>query len=125
MRFEKKGKLSPRYVRPFEVLGLKGEVAYELALPLELSQVHPVFHVSMLRKYVPDPSHVIEYQPLDIQPNLTYEEKPIRILGRREQVLKNKVIPYVKVLWHNDNLEEITRESEASMRQQYPQLFTK
>ena len=98
MRFGKKEKLSPRYIRPFEVLGLKGEVAYELALPPELSQVHLVFYVSMLRKYVPDPSHVIEYQPLDIQPNLTYEEKPIHILGKREQVLRNKVIPYVKVL---------------------------
>ena len=98
MTFGKKGKLSPRYIRPFKVLGLKGGVAYELALSPELSQVHLVFHVSMLRKYVPDPSHVIEYQPLDIQPNLTYEEKPIRILGKREQVLKNKVIPSVKVL---------------------------
>ena len=79
----------------------------------------------MLKKYVLDPSHVIEYQPLDIQLNLTYEEKPICILGRREQVLRNKVIPYVKVLWRNGNLEEITWESEASMRQQYPQLFSK
>ena len=74
----------------------------------------------MLRKYVLDPSHMIEYQPLDIQPNLTYEEKPIRILNRKEQVLRNKVIPHAKVLWHNGNLEEITWESEASMRQQYP-----
>ena len=98
MRFEKKGKLSPRYIRPFEVLGLKEEVAYELALPPELSQIYLVFHISMLKKYVPDPSHVIEYQPLDIQPNLTYEEKPIHILGRREQVFENKGIPYVKVL---------------------------
>ena len=98
MRFGKREKLRPKYIGPFEVLGLKGEVAYELALPLELSQVHPVFHISMLRKYVPDPSHVIEYQPLDIQPNLTYEEKPIHILGRREQVFENKGIPYVKVL---------------------------
>ena len=116
MRFGKKGKLSLRYVGPFEVLGLKGEVAYELALPLELSQVHPVFHVSILRKYVPDPSHIIEYQPLNIQPNLAYEEKPIRILDKKEQVLRNKVISYVKVLWHNGNLEEVTWESETFMR---------
>ena len=97
-RFRKKQKLSLRYIRPFEILGHKGEVAYELALPPELSQVHIVFHVSMLRKYVPNPSHVIEYQPLNIQPNLTYEEKPICILDRKEQVLRNKVISYVKVL---------------------------
>ena len=104
---------------------LKGEVAYEFALPPELSQVHLVFHVSMLKKYVLDPSHIIEYQPLDIHPNLTYEEKPIRILDRKEQVLRNKVISYVKVLCHNGNLEEVTWESEASMRQQHPQLFDK
>ena len=61
MRFGKKEKLSPRYIEPFKVLELKEEVAYELALPPELSQVHPVFHISMLRKYVPDPSHVIKY----------------------------------------------------------------
>ena len=84
MRFGKKEKLSPRYIGPFEILGLKGEVAYKLALPPELSQVHPVFHVSILRKYVSDSSHVIEYQPLDIQPNLTYEEKPIRIVSKKE-----------------------------------------
>ena len=93
MRFENKGKLSPRYIDPFKILGPKGEVTYELALPPELSQVHLVFYVSMLRKYVPYPSHVIEYQPLDIQPNLIYEEKLIHILGRRKQVLRNKVIP--------------------------------
>ena len=79
-------------------MGLKGEVAYELALPPELSQVHSIFHVFILRKYVSDPSHMIEYQPLDIQPNLTYEKKSIHILDIKEQVLRNKVIPYVKVL---------------------------
>ena len=98
MRFGRKGKLSLRYIGPFKILGRKGEVAYELALPPELSQVHLVFHVSMLRKYVLDPSHIIEYRPLDIQPNLTHEEKPIRILDKKEQVLRNKVISYVKVL---------------------------
>ena len=50
MRFGKKGKLSPRYVGPFEVLEKIGDIAYRLALPLDLSHVHPVFYVSMLRK---------------------------------------------------------------------------
>ena len=125
MRFGKRGKLSPRYIGPFEVLERKGEVAYEIVLPPELSQVHLVFHVSMLRKYVPDPSHVVEYQPLDIQPNMTYEERPIRILDRKEQVLRSKVIPYVKILWRNGGLEESIWESEAFMHRQYPQLFGK
>ena len=61
MRFGRRGKFSPRYIGPFQVLERKGEVAYKITLPLELSQVHLVFHVSMLRKYVPDPSHVVEY----------------------------------------------------------------
>ena len=117
MRFGRREMLNPRYIGPFEILEREGEVAYEITLPPELSQVHPVFHVSMLWKYVLDPSHVIEYQPLNIQPNLTYEEKPIRILDKKEQVLRNKVIPYVKVLWYNGNLEEITWESKTSIRQ--------
>ena len=116
LRFSKRGKLSPRYIGPFEVLERKGEVAYKIALPPELSQVHPVFHVSMLRKYVPDPSHVVEYKPLDIRPNLTYEERPIVVFDYKEQVLRNKVIPYVKILWLNGGLEESTWESEAFMR---------
>ena len=125
MRFGKKGKLSPRFIGPFEVLERRGEVAYELALPPELSQVHPVFHVSMLRRYVPDASHIIDYQPLEVQPNLSYEELPIRILDRKEQVLISKTIPYVKVLWRHFNSEESTWEAEAAMRQKYPELFGK
>ena len=108
MRFGRRGKLNLRYIGPFEILECKGEVAYEIALPLELSQVYPVFHVSMLQKYVPNPSHVVEYQPLDIQSNLTYEERPIHVLNRKEQVLRNKVISYVKILWNNGGLEDST-----------------
>ena len=108
MRFGRRGKLSLRYIGPFEILERKGEVAYEITLPSELSQVHPVFHVSMLRNYVPNPSHVVEYQPLDIRPNLTYKERPIRVLDRKEQVLRKKVIPYIKILWCNGGLEEST-----------------
>ena len=78
MRFSKKGNLSPRYVGPFEVTERIGEVAYRLALPLALSRLHDVFHVSMLKKYLHDPSHVLSYESLDVDPKLTYEEKPIQ-----------------------------------------------
>ncbi|KAL5560626.1 hypothetical protein UlMin_036837 [Ulmus minor] len=74
MRFGKKGKLSPRYIGPFEILERIGKVAYKLALPSELSTVHNVFHVSMLRKYISDPSHVLESEPIEIREDLTYEE---------------------------------------------------
>ena len=84
MRFGKKGKLSPRFVSPFEILKCIGKVAYKLALPPTLAGVHNVFHVSMLRKYIPDPSHVLNYEPLKIKDNLTYEEVPFQILDHKD-----------------------------------------
>ncbi len=67
MRFGKRGKLSPRYIGPFEILDKVGTVSYRLALPPNLSHVHPVFHISMLRKYVPDPSHVLSVQEVTVE----------------------------------------------------------
>jgi hypothetical protein len=125
MRFGKKGKLSPRYVGPFEILEKIGVVAYRLALPPDLSHVHPVFHVSMLRKYVMDSSHILDYVPLEVQPDLTYKEKPIRILDRKTQVLRTKTVYLVKVLWRNATSEEATWESEETMKEKYPELFSK
>ncbi|KAL0556806.1 hypothetical protein IC582_005323 [Cucumis melo] len=82
LRFERRGKLSPRFVGPFEILERIGLVAYRLALPPSLSTVHDVFHVSMLRKYVPDPSHVVDYEPLEIDENLSYVEQSVEVLAR-------------------------------------------
>ncbi|GFS36587.1 hypothetical protein Acr_00g0046810 [Actinidia rufa] len=96
-RFGKRGKLKPRYIGPFEILQRIGTVAYCIALPPELSHVHDVFHVLMLRKYVHDPTHVINHYPLDVKEDLSYVEKPIEIIDRRDQVLRNKVIPLVRV----------------------------
>ena len=98
MRFEKKGKLSPRFVGPFEILERVGVVAYRLALPPSLSVVHNVFHVSMLRKYVADTSHVVDYEPLEIDEHLSYVEQPVEILAREVKMLRNRSIPLVKVL---------------------------
>ena len=106
MKFGKKGKLSPRFVGPFEILKRIGKVAYELALPTTLARVHNVFHVSMLRKYIPDPSCVLNYEPLKIKDNLTYEEVPIQILDYKDQLLRTKTISLVKVLWKNHTMEE-------------------
>ncbi|KAL5563785.1 hypothetical protein UlMin_033532 [Ulmus minor] len=116
MRFGKKGKLSPRFIGPFEILERIGKVAYKLALPPELSSVHNVFHVSMLKKYVSDPSHVLEHEPIQVNEDLTYEEKPVQILDRKDKTLRNKVIPLVKVLWRNHKIEEATWEREDDMR---------
>ncbi|XP_070005120.1 uncharacterized protein [Nicotiana sylvestris] len=82
MRFEKKEKLIPRYIRPFEVLQRIREVAYNLALPPNSSSVHPVYHASMLWKYVGDPSHVLDFSTVQMDGDLTYDVEPVAILGR-------------------------------------------
>ncbi|KAL5543351.1 hypothetical protein UlMin_007135 [Ulmus minor] len=123
MRFGKRGKLSPRYIGPFEILERVGKVAYRLALPPDLSSVHNVFHVSMLKKYVPDPTHVLEHEPIEVHEDLTYEEQPVQVLDRKEKKLRNKAIPLVKVLWRNHKVEEATWEREDEMREKYPHLF--
>ena len=92
-----------------------GPVAYKLKLPPKLSRIHDTFHVSMLRKYIPDPSHVLREQPVQLKENLTYEETPVQIVDRKEQVLRSKVIPLVKVLWKNHEREAATWEPEVQM----------
>ncbi|CAN6685992.1 unnamed protein product [Malus baccata var. baccata] len=121
--FGKKGKLSPRYIGPYEITERIGEVAYRLELPPELSKVHNVFHVSMLRHYVSDPSHAIPPQPLEINSDLTYDEEPVTILDWKDKVLRNKTVSLVKVLWRNHSVEEATWETEDRMREIYPRLF--
>ena len=125
LRFGRRGKLSPRFIGPYEIVSKVGPVAYRLKLPPKLSRIPDTFHVSMLRKYIPDPSHVLRdlEQPVQLKKNLTYEETPVQIVDCKEQVLRSKVIPLVKVLWRNHEREAATREPEAQMRRQYPQLF--
>ena len=123
MRFGKPRKLSPRFVGPFEILRRVGVVAYQLALPPTLTSAHDVFHVSMLKKYIPDASHKIDFSELKIQEDMSYTEKPLKILDTKERVLRTKTIPMVKVLWRNHALEEATWEVEDDMRKKYPELF--
>ncbi|KAL5550293.1 hypothetical protein UlMin_000469 [Ulmus minor] len=123
MRFGKRGKLSPRFVGPFEILERIGDLAYRVALPPAMSGIHNVFHVSILRKYTPDPSHVLSYDTLDLRQDLTFEELPVKILDREEKELRRKKILLVKVLWRNHEVEEATWEREDEMRAKYPHLF--
>ncbi|XP_038876367.1 uncharacterized protein LOC120068805, partial [Benincasa hispida] len=123
MRFKRKGKFSPRFIGPLEILERIGQVAYRLALPPTLSTIHNVFHVSMLRKYVFDPSHVVNYEPLQISENLEYEETPVCILAKEKKSLRNREISLVKVLWRNQQVKEATWEREEEMKDKYPYLF--
>nr|GFC74624.1 hypothetical protein [Tanacetum cinerariifolium] len=96
-----KGKISPRFIGPFEILECIGEVSYHLALPSHLSHVHDVFLVSLLRGYHYHPLHVASY-PFDlIQPDMSLSEEPESILDQQERVMRNKTIPFVKILWKN------------------------
>ena len=122
-RFGAKGKLSPQFIGPFQILDRVGAVAYQIALPPYLSGVHDVFHVSMLRKYVSDPTHVLSYEHLQLDQDLSYEEKPVQVLDRKDKVLRTKTVPLVKVLWRNSKSEEATWELESEMRSRYPELF--
>ncbi|XP_073138911.1 uncharacterized protein [Henckelia pumila] len=95
-RFGKRGKLSSIYIRPFEILEKVGARAYRVALPPNLEGVHNVFHISMLRKYVANSSHVIHHEPVEWTPDLSYEEMPVQILDRQVRRLRNREIPMVK-----------------------------
>ena len=123
MRFGRKGKLSPRYIGPYHIVRRIGKVAYELDLPSDLEAVHPVFHVSMLRKCIGDPSRVFPVDNIQVTEELSYEEKPVAILDRQVRRLRTKDVASVKVLWQNNNREEMTWEAEDEMKNKYPYLF--
>ncbi|XP_057990596.1 uncharacterized protein LOC131172977 [Hevea brasiliensis] len=108
MRFGKEGKLSLRYIGPFEVIDRVGTVADQLELPLSLSHVHLVFHISMLMKYVLDPSHVLQPDVVELNENLNFEEQHVTIMDYQMRQLRSKHIPMVKVLWRNRSMEECT-----------------
>ena len=123
MRFGQKGKLSPRFIGPYEILEKVGSVVYKLAVPPKLDKIYNVFHVSMLRRYRSDPSHVLPVESIEVNPDLTYNEEPILIQAREVKQLRNKRIPLVKVLWRNHSEKEATWEREEDMRTLYPHLF--
>ncbi|KAI5334329.1 hypothetical protein L3X38_024462 [Prunus dulcis] len=123
VRFGKMGELSPRYIGPYEILEHVGLVAYRLALPSDLSRLHDVFHFSMLCKYISDPSHLLEEQPIELEDDSSYVEQPVQIFDWKVQVLRSREIPLVKVLWRGHTVEEATWEPEDQMRDQYPYLF--
>ena len=108
VRFGKRGKLSPRFIWPFEILESVGTVAYQLALPPSMSGVHEVFHVSMLRRYTPDPAHVVDWGEIEVDTDGTFEEGLVCIMDSQDQVLRRKTVKLVRVLWQYHGVEEST-----------------
>ena len=98
VRFGKGGKLSPRFIRPFKILERVGTIAYRLALPPSMSGVHEVFHISMLRRYTPDPAQVVDWREIEVDTDGTFEEGPVCIMDSRDQVFQCKIVRLVRVL---------------------------
>ena len=98
VRFGKRGKLSSRFIGPFQILERVGTVAYQLTLLPSMSDIHEVFHVSMLRRYTPDPAHVVDWGEIEVDTDETFEEGPTCIIDSRDQVLRRKTVRLVRVL---------------------------
>jgi hypothetical protein len=122
-RFGIKGKLAPRYIGPFHILARRGEVAYQLQLPPNLSQVHDVFHVSQLRRCFKDPIRAVDHEMLELREDLSYPEYPICILDQAECRTRQKSIKFLKVQWSNHSEDEATWEHEDRLREEYPAFF--
>ena len=121
--FNLKGKLAPRYIGPFRVLDRKGEVAYRLELPTDLSGVHDVFHISQLKKCLRVPEEQAPLDGLDVQEDLSYTEHLVKILETSERVTWNKRIKMCRVQWSHHSEAEAIWEREDELSKTYPDLF--
>ncbi|KAD6118923.1 hypothetical protein E3N88_10194 [Mikania micrantha] len=116
VRFGKKGKLSPPYVCPFKILERIGKVAYKLELPSELSNVHPTFHMSNLRKRLADQDLQVPLNDIRVDDTMHFVEKLVEIMDCEVKKLKRSRIPIVKVRWESKRGPEFTREREDQMK---------
>jgi hypothetical protein len=122
-RFGVKGKLAPRYIRPYQIQVRRGEVAYQLSLPESLSVVHDVFHVSQLKKCLRVPDEQLPTEDLEVQEDLTYIEKPTQILETAVRVTRRSTIRMCKVKWGHHSEEEASWEREDDLKAKYIELF--
>ncbi|KAM0017120.1 putative nucleotidyltransferase, Ribonuclease H [Helianthus debilis subsp. tardiflorus] len=123
VRFIKRGKLNPRYIRPFEIIRRIGPVAYQLRLPEEMAGIHDVFHVSNLKKCLADESLIVPLKDIEVNEQLKFVEKPLQIEDRKIKNLKHKRLVLVKVKWDSKRGPEYTWELESEMKKKYPHLF--
>jgi hypothetical protein len=125
-RFNVRGKLSPGFIGLFKIVERRGEVAYQLELPAQLSGVHDVFHVSQLKKCTSEVNiEPVQLEDIEMGNDLTYKEYPIKILDTSERVTRSKIIRMCKVQWSHHTEEEATWEREDELREDFPQLFSK
>nr|GEZ72441.1 putative reverse transcriptase domain-containing protein [Tanacetum cinerariifolium] len=123
IRFKIRGKLNPRYIRPFKILKRIGPVSYKLELPEELSNVHNTFYVSNLKKCLSDESLIIPMKEIKLDDKLNFVEEPVEIMDREVKQLRQSRIPIIKVRWNSKRGPEYTWEREDEIRAKYPHLF--
>jgi hypothetical protein len=123
-RFKVRGKLAPRFIRPFKILEKRAEVAYQLELPPQLSDVQDVFHVSQLKKCLRVPEEQIPMEDLDAKEDLSYQEHHVRIIETSERVMRNKRIKMCKVQWSQHTEDEATWEREEELKVEFPCFFS-
>jgi hypothetical protein len=122
-RFKVKGKLAPRFIEPYMIFSRVGEMAYQLELPDNLSDVHNVFHVSQLKKCLRVPEEQLPMEELSVQGDLTYTEYHVKILDTLTRITRNKVIKMYKVQWSHHGEDEVTWEREEELRIDFPIFF--
>ena len=122
IRYGKGYKLAPQFVGPFEIMEWIAPVSYRLALPPSISRIHNVFHISVLRKYIPDIAHVFDWKNLQILDGQIMLE-PIQIMQSRTMSLRGREIRQVKVLWDPNDETSATWEDTILMRAMHPYLF--
>jgi hypothetical protein len=122
-RFGIKGKLTPRYIGPFEIIEVCGPVAYCLQLPPQLAVIHDIFHVSQLRKCVKIPTEIIDSQSSEIQSDLSYTEHPIKVLDTKERSTRRETIRMFKIQWDHHTKEEETWETESYLQRNFPDFL--
>jgi hypothetical protein len=122
--FMVRGKLAPRFIGPFKILEKESEVAYQLELPLQLSDVHDVFHVSQLKKCPRVPEEQLPMEGLGAKEDFSYQEYPVMILETSERVTQNKKIRMCKVQWSHHTEEEATWEREEELIAEFPSFFS-
>ena len=122
-RFGIKGKLASRYIGPFEILEICGPVAYRIRLPSRLAAVHDVFHISQLKKCIKVPEEIIEQQDLEVEPDLSYVEYPMKILDSKERSTRREKVKMYKIQWNHHTEEEATWETKHYLQQNFPDFL--
>jgi hypothetical protein len=122
--FKVRGKLTPRFIGPLKILEKRGELACQLELPPQLSDVHDVFHISQLKKCLRVPEEKLPMEYLNAKEDLSYQEYPVKILETSERVTRNKRVKMCKVQWRHHTEEEATWEREEELKAEFPSFFS-